>query len=336
MGFLGVVLTGDKKSIDIPPGFSLQLMMACLDLEKECPKSGHYSSVYVQPGGHDKFLLCHLGVSKDVNVAVQMEFGVEDSPVMLWCTAGQVHMTGRWALADDEEEEEEEEEEEFCQPAEPIKVAKAGGTKAATSAPQDNSKKRQREDKDITSAAPAPAPSSSSSNKTSSSSSSKPVPIPITAAAAAAAASAGQSRTAKKKAKAAENDELLALANMMAPQIIEAPTQVTQHHRKKWKVKPENEEGVQVPEPRQKTLPCGILYTDYVVGKGIEPKLGSKIKITYEGSFPDGTVFDTRAKRSKPFVFRKGAADVIRGLDLGVEGMRVGGSREIVLPPALG
>lgn len=330
MGFVGLVLSAEKQTLDVPQGFTLQLLMACLDLEcKACPtKKGAFSTVYVQPGGHDKFIMCHLGADNDVNVAIQQEYSIEDSPVTLWCTVGQVHLTGRWALADETEDreedegEEDEEEEEFSQPAtEPAKVA----TKS------ENQKKRPREEKIAASSSSKPAAAKPATAVTATSSSAATTTTSVVAV-----APEGPSRTAKKKAKAAEQDELLALASMMAPQIIEAPTQVTQHHRKKWKIKPENDEGVQVPEPRQKAMPCGILYTDHVVGRGVEPKLGTKIKITYEGSFPDGTVFDTRVKRSKPFVFRKGAADVIRGLDMGVEGMRVGGSREIIVPAALG
>ena len=78
------------------------------------------------------------------------------------------------------------------------------------------------------------------------------------------------------------------------------------------------------------------MITDYVIGKGIEPKSGAKVKITYDGMYPDGRVFDSNQFRSKPFQFRKGTQQVIRGLDLGLEGLRVGGSREIVIPSELG
>ena len=110
----------------------------------------------------------------------------------------------------------------------------------------------------------------------------------------------------------------------------------TNQERKKWKVKPQNDEGVLVPEPRAQKKTSGVSITDFIIGKGAQPKLGSKVNITYEGSFPDGTVFDQCITRAKPFSFRMGTAQVIRGLDLGLEGMRIGGSREIFIPPALG
>lgn len=106
--------------------------------------------------------------------------------------------------------------------------------------------------------------------------------------------------------------------------------------RKKWRIKPQNEEGLLVPEVKTLIKPSGVTVTDFVVGLGPEPKLGSKVKIVYEGMYPDGKVFDSRLTRGKPLVFRKGTRQVIPGLDLGLEGMRIGGSREICIPSALG
>jgi FKBP-type peptidyl-prolyl cis-trans isomerase len=73
-----------------------------------------------------------------------------------------------------------------------------------------------------------------------------------------------------------------------------------------------------------------------VIGNGAIPSAGATVKITYTGLLPDGTVFDSRMKRLSPFVFRKGVNQVVKGLDLGMEGMKVGGSREISIPPELG
>ncbi len=69
---------------------------------------------------------------------------------------------------------------------------------------------------------------------------------------------------------------------------------------------------------------------------GIEPKLGKLVKVTYEGILPSGVVFDSNLKTTKPFQFRKGVGQVIRGLDIGLQGMRIGGAREILIPPTLG
>ena len=73
-----------------------------------------------------------------------------------------------------------------------------------------------------------------------------------------------------------------------------------------------------------------------MIGNGPQPQSGSNIKIIYQGLFPNGEVFDSKIKRKLPFSFRLGLHQVVKGLDIGLEGMRVGGSREIVIPPELG
>jgi FKBP-type peptidyl-prolyl cis-trans isomerase len=107
---------------------------------------------------------------------------------------------------------------------------------------------------------------------------------------------------------------------------------------KKWSIKPQSsDEGVLIPEPTTKiNKTTGLCITDYILGKGESPKEGAKIKVVYEGYFPDGTLFDSRLKHSNALVFRRGIGQVIKGIDVGVDGMRVGGAREIVVPPELG
>lgn len=106
--------------------------------------------------------------------------------------------------------------------------------------------------------------------------------------------------------------------------------------RKEWKLKPEIGDGIPVPNPKQRQLSTGVLTTDYVIGNGKGLKLGENTKITYEGLLQNGTSFDRNLKRSKPLQFRLGVGQVVRGLELGMEGMKRGGSREIVIPPELG
>lgn len=58
----------------------------------------------------------------------------------------------------------------------------------------------------------------------------------------------------------------------------------------------------------------GLMYTDYVIGNGVVPKLGQTVKVVYVGYFPSGKVFDACIKRSIPFVFRKGVNQVVKVL----------------------
>ena len=74
---------------------------------------------------------------------------------------------------------------------------------------------------------------------------------------------------------------------------------------------------------------------DLVVGKGATAKVGSTASVNYTGWLTDGTQFDSSIGRA-PFEFVIGQGGVIEGWDKGVAGMKVGGKRELIIPPAMG
>ncbi len=74
------------------------------------------------------------------------------------------------------------------------------------------------------------------------------------------------------------------------------------------------------------------IVKDIVVGTGAEAENGQTVTVNYEGRLDNGTVFDSSYKRHQPFSFPLGAGQVIKGWDLGVLGMRVGGKRELTIP----
>lgn len=74
---------------------------------------------------------------------------------------------------------------------------------------------------------------------------------------------------------------------------------------------------------------------DLVVGSGTEAVPGKVIVVHYTGMFSDGTKFDSSRDRDVPFSFTLGAGQVIKGWDLGVSGMKVGGKRILTIPPEL-
>lgn len=80
-----------------------------------------------------------------------------------------------------------------------------------------------------------------------------------------------------------------------------------------------------------------LSVTDDVIGTGAVAKAGDIVSVQYVGTLSNGTVFDsTKAHGNKPFTFTLGAGQVIKGWDMGVAGMKVGGTRKLVIPPALG
>lgn len=82
------------------------------------------------------------------------------------------------------------------------------------------------------------------------------------------------------------------------------------------------------------------MFGDLAKGTGAEVKANSKVAIYYKGWLTDGTLFDqTRQDESgklQPFMFTVGANEVIPGMEQGIIGMKVGGTRRIIIPAPLG
>jgi peptidylprolyl isomerase len=87
---------------------------------------------------------------------------------------------------------------------------------------------------------------------------------------------------------------------------------------------------------REVVTPSGVKYTDLRPGQGEEIALGKIVEVHYSGWLEDGTKFDSSKDRDRPFTFRVGAGDALKGWDEGLLGMRVGGRRRLVIPPELG
>ncbi|MCW9054707.1 MAG: FKBP-type peptidyl-prolyl cis-trans isomerase [Candidatus Pacebacteria bacterium] len=94
-------------------------------------------------------------------------------------------------------------------------------------------------------------------------------------------------------------------------------------------------QGVGSTMPMEENLPGGLIIEDVVVGEGAEATPGSIVVAHYTGTLEDGTVFDSSVSRGVPFSFMLGAGQVIRGWDLGIAGMKVGGKRKLIIPAEL-
>ena len=88
------------------------------------------------------------------------------------------------------------------------------------------------------------------------------------------------------------------------------------------------------------TTESGLQYEDTTVGEGAVAKAGQHVSVHYTGWLYNdgvkGAKFDSSKDRNDPFGFGLGGGQVIKGWDEGVQGMKVGGARTLVIPPQLG
>jgi FKBP-type peptidyl-prolyl cis-trans isomerase FkpA len=92
----------------------------------------------------------------------------------------------------------------------------------------------------------------------------------------------------------------------------------------------------QAAQQAQQQLMDQLKIKDDVVGTGAVAQSGDTVSVLYTGTLDNGTVFDASSLHgNQPFSFALGAGQVIQGWDLGVVGMKVGGTRELTIPPAL-
>jgi len=92
--------------------------------------------------------------------------------------------------------------------------------------------------------------------------------------------------------------------------------------------------GGEISASKPRTTASGLQITDLVVGEGAEAIAGQTVSVNYRGTLQNGKEFDSSYGRG-PFSFPLGAGRVIKGWDEGVAGMKVGGKRQLVIPPDL-
>ncbi|KIJ67646.1 hypothetical protein HYDPIDRAFT_26065 [Hydnomerulius pinastri MD-312] len=122
---------------------------------------------------------------------------------------------------------------------------------------------------------------------------------------------------------------------------IPAPTEdKKKEDKKKDKAEKKEKEGEKKSKEVEKkgetrTLEGGVKIRDVKVGTGKMAKKGDKVDMRYIGKLTNGNVFDKNVK-GKPFTFALGRGDVIKGWDVGIAGMQIGGERELTVPPSMG
>ena len=90
------------------------------------------------------------------------------------------------------------------------------------------------------------------------------------------------------------------------------------------------------PEGKEVTTSSGLQYIDLKAGTGATAQAGQTVTVHYTGWLENGKKFDSSIDRGQPFSFPLGAGRVIKGWDEGVQGMKVGGKRKLIIPSNLG
>ncbi|MEA2600388.1 MAG: peptidylprolyl isomerase [Acidobacteriota bacterium] len=94
--------------------------------------------------------------------------------------------------------------------------------------------------------------------------------------------------------------------------------------------------GQDHPDGHEVVTPSGLKYVDLKLGQGDAADTGKVLEVHYTGWLKDGGVKFDSSLDDRPFTFRLGAGDAIKGWDEGLIGMKVGGRRRLVIPPELG
>ncbi len=88
---------------------------------------------------------------------------------------------------------------------------------------------------------------------------------------------------------------------------------------------------------KPKSTSSGLQYWDITVGTGASATAGKTVTVHYTGWLDKGgKKFDSSVDKGQPFMFQLGAGQVIKGWDQGVSGMKIGGKRQLRIPPELG
>ena len=99
---------------------------------------------------------------------------------------------------------------------------------------------------------------------------------------------------------------------------------------------PQKEGGDKKGDGKEVTTASGLKYVDLKVGEGAIAKEGSEVKVHYTGTLENGKKFDSSLDRGEPIALTIGAGRVIKGWEEGLQGMKVGGKRKLIIPAKLG
>jgi peptidylprolyl isomerase len=162
--------------------------------------------------------------------------------------------------------------------------------------------------------------------------------VALLATAAVGVAACGSDNKSTSTASGPAAAEAPATTTVQPPDVTVAttPTTSTNAPAKPTSISKDLKTKPAIPKPTG-TPPTKLVIKDIVKGKGKTARVGKNVTVQYVGvSWSTGQQFDASWDRGQPFQFQLGDQHIIRGWNQGVAGMRVGGRRELVIPPELG
>ncbi|XP_075540519.1 46 kDa FK506-binding nuclear protein-like [Dermacentor variabilis] len=345
--FWGVTLESGKRYSQVVD-MSYHLSMAALE-----PKPGGEPVMVMLEHAKAEFLLCTLDQAHARQVALDLNF-VEGEEVTFFLNGrGTVHLTGYLTdgLQDDDvsSDEEEEEEEEASLPDEEEEEEEDNQLTMARKRPSKRSKKLKQsllqavngesedDDSDFDVSKVEDATEDDDDDEEEDEvSDEEPKPAPTLP----------HKRPAQKRIPGKPMSNTSPLKEQGTTSAPSADPQDGVPKKKRKKIKKQRTDGATVgsegPKIQQSplgggagedgtTLPGGVISTDLRVGSGPVAKPGKNVHVYYTGRLANSHVFDS-CRTGKAFSFRLGKHEVIKGWETGIQGMKVGGRRRLVIP----
>nr|CAH0105917.1 unnamed protein product [Daphnia galeata] len=337
--FWGLIIEPGKKYSQTVDS-SFHISKATLDLSSATDED---ITLLLDYEGQQEYILCHLNKGNKQE-SLDLNFQSGDSISLFTHGQASIHLSG-YLLGDDDDDdmtlgdmlEEEEEEEEIDEEMEgkdlratlQAKAVKRAQPEKSNGKAQKKPKVEMDEEDDDDEEEEAEAEEEEEPKQ--------PSPKPLT-------------KSQKKKEKKAQQQQQQqqspkpAAAAPQQPQKKKEgaspagkPQQQQQNKNKKQKQKANDSKTKgKVPEsPAKQTLPGGLVVEDLKVGSGPESKKGDMVAVYYNGKLAkNGKQFD-QTNKGPGFKFKLGQGRVIKGWDLGVAGMKVGGKRKLTIPASL-
>ena len=281
------------------------------------------------------YLLCTLKKGSIFQVPLDLNFQ-EGTKIAFTCNGhGHVHLTGYLALEDledygdmDEELEEEEEEEEEEEVPQLVK-----SKRNATECLKKTSKKVKQEDNDVEDSSEEFDSSDSddeeqakmivegeeeddSDDEEDEDSEDEPEPEVVKSKQKQRQDQQAQNQVGKKEKQKMVNGK-------------DAKQDLSTQKKNKTEQQQQNSQ-----QAKKRTIEGGIIVEDLLVGKGAPAKPGKFVSVFYVGRLKNGKKFD-ETKSGEGFKFQLGKGEVIKGWDIGIHGMKIGGKRRLTLPPSM-